>query len=119
MRNNKRELFLGDDTVRMIKEWIAERGVIPECDALFISNRKTRITQRTVERIILKYTSDLGKHITPHKMRSTCGTNLYEKTGNVYLVANQLGHKNIANTMRYTRISEQKKRDAANMLDSL
>lgn len=117
--NKKRELFLGDDTVRMIKEWITERGVIPECDALFISNRKTRITQRTVERIILKYTSDLGKHITPHKMRSTCGTNLYEKTGNVYLVANQLGHKNIANTMRYTRISEQKKRDAANMLDSL
>ena len=117
--NKRRDLFLGDDTIRMIKEWIAERGEIPGCNALFVSNRKTRITQRTVERTILKYTADLGKHITPHKMRSTCGTNLYEKTGNVYLVANQLGHKNIANTMRYTRISEQKKRDAANMLDSL
>lgn len=117
--NKRRELFLGDDTIRMIKGWISERGEIPGCKALFVSNRKTRITQRTVERMILKYTSDLSKHITPHKMRSTCGTNLYEKTGNVYLVANQLGHKNIANTMRYTRISEQKKRDAANMLDSL
>lgn len=117
--NKRRDLFLGDDTIRMIKEWIAERGEISGCNALFVSNRKTRITQRTVERTILKYTADLGKHITPHKMRSTCGTNLYEKTGNVYLVANQLGHKNIANTMRYTRISEQKKRDAANMLDTL
>lgn len=117
--NKKRELFLGNDTIKMIKEWIAERGEIPGCDALFVSNRNTRITQRTVERMISKYTADLDKHITPHKMRSTCGTLFYEKTGNVYLVANQLGHKNIANTMRYTKISEQKKREAANLLDSL
>ncbi len=117
--NKKRELFLGNDTIKMIKEWIDERGEIPGCDALFVSNRNTRITQRTVERMISKYTADLDKHITPHKMRSTCGTLFYEKTGNVYLVANQLGHKNIANTMRYTKISEQKKREAANLLDSL
>ena len=52
-------------------------------------------------------------------MRSTCGTMLYEKTNDVYLVADQLGHKNIANTMRYTKISEQKKRSAAATLDLL
>lgn len=117
--NKKREIFIGKDTMEMIKRWIEERGDIPGCDALFISNRLGRISQRTVERMILKYTSDLGKHITPHKMRSTCGTNLYEKTGNVYLVADQLGHKNIANTMRYTRISEQTKRNAADILDCI
>ena len=117
--NKKRELFIGNDTMNMIKDWIKTRGIIPDCDALFVSNRNTRITQRTIERMILKYTSDIGKHITPHKMRSTCGTLFYEKTGNVYLVANQLGHKNISNTMRYTKISEQKKRDAANLLDCI
>lgn len=117
--NKKRELFLGNDTIRMINGWIKQRGDIPGCDALFVSNRNTRITQRTVERMILKYTEDLGKHITPHKMRSTCGTLYYEKTGNVYLVADQLGHRNISNTMRYTKISEQKKRAAADILDTL
>lgn len=117
--NKTRDLYLGNDTINMIQNWITERGQIEGCKALFVSNRNERISQRTIERIIAKYTADLDKHITPHKMRATCGTNLYEKTGNVYLVANQLGHKNIANTMRYTKISEQKKRDAANMLDEL
>lgn len=117
--NKKRELFLGNDTIQMIKEWIDERGDIPGCDALFVSNRNGRISARTIERMILKYTKDLNKHITPHKMRSTCGTMLYEKTNNVYLVADQLGHKNIANTMRYTKISEQKKKAAADLLDSV
>lgn len=117
--NKKRDLYLGNDTIKLIHNWMRERGEVPGCKALFISSHKGRISQRTVERMIQKYTSDLSKHITPHKMRATCGTNLYEKTGNVYLVANQLGHKNIANTMRYTKISEQKKRDAANLLDAL
>lgn len=115
--NRKREMFLGDDTITMIRAWIKDRGDIPGCNALFVSNRKTRITTRTVERMIARYTDDIDKHITPHKMRSTCGTLFYEKTGDVYLVANQLGHKNIANTMRYTRISENEKKRAANILD--
>lgn len=115
--NKPRQLCLGSDTMRLIKKWVDERGIIPGCDALFISNRNTRISQRTVQRMIAKYTADLDKHITPHKMRSTCGTLLYEKTGNIYLVANQLGHKNIATTTIYTGISERKKRETANMLD--
>ena len=117
--NKTRDLFLGKDTMRLINDWIKCRGEVKGCDALFISNRRSRISQRTVERLIAKYTEDLDKHITPHKMRSTCGTLFYEKTGNVYLVADQLGHKNIANTMRYTKISEEKKRNAANILDVL
>jgi site-specific recombinase XerD len=115
--NKRRDLFLGDNTIALIRDWIKERGEIPQCDALFISDRRSRISQRTVERMILKYTADLDKHITPHKMRATCGTLFYEKTGDVYLVANQLGHKNISNTMRYTNISEKKKKAAAEMLD--
>ena len=117
--NYKKEINIGLNTIQLIKKWLDERENIPGCNALFISNHKTRISTRSVERMIRKYTSDLDKHITPHKMRSTCGTMLYEETGDVYLVANQLGHKNISNTIRYTKISEKKKREAARILDQI
>ena len=117
--NSKKEMIIGDDTMKLIKDWISERGDIPGCDALFVSNRKGRISARTVERMIRKYTASLDKHITPHKMRSTCASMLYDATNDVYLVADQLGHRNIANTLRYTGVSEKKKKKAASLLDQL
>ena len=61
-------------------------------------------------------TSEFDKKITPHKMRSTCATKLYNKEGDIYLVAQQLGHKNIKNTMIYAQATEER-RKAANILD--
>jgi site-specific recombinase XerD len=51
-------------------------------------------------------------------MRATCATKLYEQTGDIYLVQQQLGHKNIENTKRYAKVSETKMREAANILDT-
>lgn len=116
----ERDVYFTDDTKRLMQDWINERGAIPGCDALFVSNRKQRISQKTIGRIIKKYTSGcIEKHITTHKMRSTYATNLYEITGDIYLTANGLGHKNIANTMRYTNVSEIQKKKAAAVLDRL
>ena len=117
--NKSRDIQIENDTINLIKKWMKERGDIPGCNALFISNRRDRVSVRTIERMIKKYTGDLDKHITPHKMRATCGTLLYEETNDVYLVANQLGHKNISNTLRYAGISEKKKKTAARILDTL
>ena len=61
----------------------------------------------------------IGKKVSPHKMRSTCAVNLYDKTGDIYLVKEVLGHKNIANTQRYARVSANRKREAAAILDEL
>lgn len=69
--------------------------------ALFLSNRRQRISQRTVSRIIEKYTSDLNKHITPHKLRHSFGTNLYNETKDIYVVKNALGHENLSTTQLY------------------
>ena len=52
-------------------------------------------------------------------MRATCATKLYEKTGDIYLVQQQLGHKSIKNTERYAKVSEERRREAADILDSL
>ena len=58
------------------------------------------------------------KKITPHKLRSTFGTNLYRQTGDIYAVADCLGHKDVNTTKRhYAAISEDIRKKAALSLD--
>ena len=78
-----------------------------------------RINVRSIENLITKYTYNIDKHITPHKLRSTCATNVYNATGDIYLTADVLGHSNIANTRRYAQISEERKRKAASAMDDI
>ena len=55
------------------------------------------------------------KSITPHKLRSTYGTALYRETGNIYIVADVLGHKDINTTKKhYAAISEDMRKSVAN-----
>ncbi|MCM1194835.1 MAG: tyrosine-type recombinase/integrase [Firmicutes bacterium] len=84
--------------------------------ALFISLQKRRITTRAVENIIKKYSLVAAplKHITPHKLRSTFGTQLYRNTGDIYVVADVLGHKDVNTTKRhYAAITDDIRRNAA------
>lgn len=84
--------------------------------ALFISLQNKRITTRAVENVIKKYSSVAAplKHITPHKLRSTFGTQLYRNTGDIYIVADVLGHKDVNTTKRhYAAITEDIRRNAA------
>lgn len=83
--------------------------------ALFISRNGTRITPRSVQRMVKKYASIAvkNKHITPHKLRSTFSTGLYEATGDIYLVKDALNHKSINTTARYANVSDEKRREAA------
>ena len=85
-------------------------------DAFFISLKNMRLTTRSVERMVKKYTSNVTtlKKITPHKLRSTFGTNLYNETGDIYLVADTLGHKDVNTTRKhYAGMKEANKRKAA------
>ena len=86
-------------------------------DALFLSLQKRRITQRAVQKLVKKYAliaAPLKKRISPHKLRSTFGTNLYQETGDIYLVADVLGHSDVNTTRRhYAAMSDANKRKAA------
>lgn len=87
--------------------------------ALFISLKNQRISVRSVERLVKKYASLVTtlKKITPHKLRSTYGTNLYRETGDIYLVADVLGHKDVNTTKKhYAAQQEDRKRAAANVV---
>ena len=84
--------------------------------ALFLSLQKRRITTRAVENIVKKYSlvATPLKHITPHKLRSTFGTQLYRNTGDIYVVADVLGHKDVNTTKRhYAAITEDIRRSAS------
>ena len=84
--------------------------------ALFLSLQKKRISTRAVENIVKKY-SEIAtplKHITPHKLRSTFGTQLYRNTGDIYIVADVLGHKDVNTTRRhYAAITDDIRKKAS------
>lgn len=122
--NKIREVMFSDNIKDVLLDWIEDREVIVSPNllkvrALFITAKKERITARSIRNIVSKYTENIDKHITPHKLRSTCATNVYNKTGDIYLTANVLGHSNIANTRRYAQISEERKKKAAQAMDDI
>ncbi|MBR6801279.1 MAG: tyrosine-type recombinase/integrase [Eubacteriaceae bacterium] len=85
-------------------------------NAFFLSSHRKRIGVSNVQKMLKKYTDTVvsQKKISPHKLRSTYGTNLYNETGDIYLVAEVLGHSDINTTKKhYTAINEDRKRSAA------
>ena len=102
-----------------LKERLSNEFVSPDEHALFLSIQNKRIGVRAVEQLVKKYSQDCIplKHITPHKLRSTYGTNLYRETGDIYIVADVLGHRDVNTTKKhYAAISEDSRRKVANVV---
>lgn len=120
--NRTKTVYLSTQTKEALQQWIDTREKLLKdvvTDALFISNKRQRIAARTIQDVVSKWTNGIGKHITPHKLRSTCAMNLYEATGDIYLVAQQLGHKNIRNTQIYAKATKEKMKETANLMDKI
>ncbi len=118
---NEVVVYFGDEVENALKDYIEERNlIIPvsgSLDALFLSLQKRRISVRSVEILVKKYSSLVTqlKDITPHKLRSTYGTNLYKQTGDIYLVADVLGHQDVNTTKKhYAAIEDERRRFARN-----
>ena len=116
---NQVVLYFSEEVAIALSEWLEKRTILLnglEEDALFISLQKKRICVRAVENIVKKYAKIAAplKKISPHKLRSTYGTNLYRETQDIYVVAEVLGHKDVNTTKKhYAAISEDIKRKAA------
>lgn len=91
----------------------------PNEKALFMSTRKSRMAVRSVQEMVGKYAkvAVANKKISPHKMRSTYGTALYNKTGDIRLVADVLGHSDINTTAKHYAASEDAHRRMAAKID--
>lgn len=114
-------VYFGDEVERALLDYMEQRKhIIPLSGhehALFLSIQNRRITVRAVENLVKKYASNVTslKKITPHKLRSTYGTSLYRETGDIYLVADVLGHKDVNTTKKhYAALEDERRRKAAN-----
>jgi len=114
-------VYFGDEVHEILLIFLEERKKLVPLEgyenALFISAKKQRLCVRSVENLVKKYslTVTTVKHITPHKLRSTYGTNLYQASKDIYLVADVLGHKDINTTRKhYAEIVDENKRRARN-----
>ena len=114
-------VYFGDEVREALLSYLEERNVTAALpgheNALFLSYQKKRLSVRSVEKLVKKYSQTVTtlKKITPHKLRSTYGTNLYQETGDIYLVADVLGHKDVNTTKKhYADILDETKRRARN-----
>ena len=116
---NRVILYFDEEVEVALKNYIQERKnkVTYSIESpLFLSMQNKRITVRAVEKMVKKYASIAAplKKISPHKLRSTFGTMLYGETGDIYLVADVLGHKDVNTTRKhYAAMSEDNKRRAS------
>lgn len=118
-----RYINFGDNLKELIVQCIEDRENSfsnVATDALFVSQWGQRITTQAVRNLVAKYTQNIkGKHITPHKLRASTAMNLYGSGVDILTIASILGHENVTTTQRYTQAYDDKKVDAAKILDGL
>lgn len=121
---NQTILYYPDAVKEVLESYLGQREnmeALPGHEhALFLSLQRRRITDRAVENLVKKYAqiaAPLKKRISPHKLRSTFGTNLYQQTGDIYLVSEALGHSDVNTTKRhYAALQDSRKREAADRI---
>lgn len=112
-------VYFGEEVLSTMLDYLKERNSKTAAEghqrALFLSMQNKRISVRAVENLVHKYSKLVTtlKNITPHKLRSTYGTNLYRETGDIYLVADVLGHKDVNTTRKHYAAMEDDRRRAA------
>ena len=91
-----------------------------ETKALFVSQKKQRISNNTIRELLAKYANGAtDKHVSAHTLRRTSASLLYNKTGDIYLVGNHLGHADISTTKRYISIDEERQKSKVEFMDSV
>ena len=117
---NEMVVYFGPEVEKALKNYLEVRkNIIPvegHEHALFYSTQRKRIGVQAVENLVKKYARQVTttKKITPHKLRSTYGTALYQETGDIYLVADVLGHKDVNTTKKhYAALDDFRRRQAA------
>lgn len=109
-------IYFGDEVEKALLDYYKERMDITPLsgheEAFFLSIQKKRMSVRSVEKLVGKYSQLVTqlKHITPHKLRSTYGTSLYRETGDIYLVADVLGHKDVNTTRKHYAAQEDERK---------
>lgn len=111
-----------DNLCDAIKDWIDYRTEIMNGlnnYALFVSREKKRVGTTTIYNVVKRYADTIDKNITPHKLRATYGTHLYNKTGDIYFVQQCMGHSSPKVTELYIREKKENTKRASDIMDKL
>ena len=122
-RQKSRSIGIGENTKIMLREWIALRNeefADVNSPALFLSQKKSRLSVYAVGDMLEKYCAEAGiKRITPHKLRASSACALAKNNIPVKAISKQLGHSSIATTMRYIDVFNEDEEKSKNVLDNL
>ena len=115
---------LSQQTINVLIAWMIKReellGKNSNEKALFLNQYNNRMQHYGFSEIITKYTINIeGKHITPHKLRATYGTQLYEATKDIYFVQKAMGHSSPTTTERYIRGQHDTTKKASDIMENL
>ena len=119
---NQAILYYSREVYDAMQLWLKKRETLdlsPNENAMVVSLQNRRICTRAVENLVKKFAKEGSplKKISPHKLRSTFGTNLYRETKDIYIVADVLGHKDVNTTKKhYAAINEDMRKSVANVV---
>lgn len=126
--NKERIVYLNDACVNAYNDYVAPdetdpdvraasgcRDMSAQTDALFISKRKTRISNRRVQQIVEDCFKSCGLDnmgLSVHKLRHTAATLMYQNGVDVRVLKDVLGHENLNTTQIYTHVSNSQMESA-------
>jgi len=112
--------FIKTDLRTLLRRYLAERRRRgrPEMEALFLSNRDSRLCQRQIANRLAHWLRKAGieKELTPHGMRHTFATHLYSATNDLLVVQRALGHRDVSTTQIYTHLVDGQREEALERL---
>ncbi|MCD7775214.1 MAG: tyrosine-type recombinase/integrase [Clostridiales bacterium] len=116
--SKERVVYLNNACIDAIKAYMEVRpkdGVIDK-EALFLSNRRKRISSKTVQHIVYEFLDKSGlsdRGLSVHKLRHTAATLMYQYgNADVLVLKDILGHENLSTTEIYTHLVDEQKKDA-------
>ena len=83
-------------------------------EALFLSQKGTRLTRQTIAKIVKQINIDSGLNkakITPHKLRHTSATLMYKNGADIRSLQHILGHTSVSTTQIYTHVEDKQIQD--------
>lgn len=112
----ERMVPIGQTALRAVETYLADRDDRDKqpSSALFLNKNNTRLTDRSVRRILIKYAkrADIKKDVSPHTIRHTFATHLLDHGADLRSVQDLLGHENLSTTQIYTHVTTRRLKEA-------